>query len=400
MKILHVTPAFSPANGYGGPIPALDNLCLRLAEEKCKIRVLTTNTNGLGQTLDVTTREDIEVADRIRIRYCRRIARHSLSLQLLRLLPEYLCWADVVHLTAVYNFPIIPTLLLCKIMNKPVVWSPHGVLQRWKGSRRRRLKALWEWVCRAVAPNRLILHTSSQLEADESRRVFPRFPVVVIPWGVTIPQQVQKVPRNGMLRLLYLGRLDAKKGIENLIDACKLLATQDGPEWSLTIAGAGNPRYTSTLVQRIHEAGLASDEIASVRKVRLVGEVIGAAKDIHFENADVLILPSYTENFSVVVAEALAREVPVIASTGTPWNRLEQQGCGLSVKNDPQSLATAITRISHLPLRDMGQRGRRWMKQEFSGADTAQRMVGCYADLLNRQIGAQPQEKQNSLVLP
>jgi len=187
-----------------------------------------------------------------------------------------------------------------------------------------------------------------------------------------------------MLRLLYLGRLDAKKGIENLIDACKLLATHDGPEWSLTIAGAGDPQYTSTLVQRIHEAGLAPDENASVRKVRMVGEVIGAAKDIHFENADVLILPSYTENFSVVVAEALAREVPVIASTGTPWNRLEQQGCGLSVKNDPQSLATAITRISHLPLCDMGQRGRRWMKQEFSGADTAQRMVGCYVDLLNR----------------
>ena len=386
MKILHVTPAFSPAFGYGGPIPVLHSLCLHLAEAGCSIRVLTTNTNGLRSTLDVSTRGDIQIADQVHVRYCRRIARHSVSIQLLRALPRYIGWSDAVHLTGVYNFPVIPTLLLCRLMDKPVMWSPHGVLQRWEGSRRKRLKNMWERICWAVTPKRVTFHASSQVEADELRRFVKALPIAVIPWGVTIPQHVHKTSKNGVLRVLYLGRLDPKKGIENLIDACKLLAACGDPDWSLTIAGAGDSEYTQRLARKIREAGLAQDEASSLRQVNMIGEVTGLAKDSLLENTDVVVLPSYTENFSVVVGESLAMGVPVIASTKTPWKRLEDVGCGLWVDNDPPSLAKAITRIVQLPLDDMGHRGRRWMEQEFSWSGTAQRMVRCYAELLSQKI--------------
>ena len=79
----------------------------------------------------------------------RRVAGADVALQLVRKLPELVRCADVVHLTATYSFPTIPTLLLCLIFNKPLVWSPRGAIQdahEWEGSRRRRLKRVWERV--------------------------------------------------------------------------------------------------------------------------------------------------------------------------------------------------------------------------------------------------------------
>ena len=89
-------------------------------------------------------------------------------------------------------------------------------------------------------------------------------------------------------------------------------------------------------------------------------------------------MPSYTENFAIVVAEALAHGVPVIASTGTPWSRLGQMKCGLWVDNDPETLADAIRSISTMPLRDMGLIGREWMQSEFSWRSVAEQTLDLY----------------------
>jgi len=395
MKLLHVTPSFYPAHNYGGPIIAFYHLCQSLAELGCDVRVLTTDAHGTDTVIDVEKEREVEIAERLHVRYCKRRMRHSVSPTLVRLLPHYIQWADVVHLTAVYNFPTIPTLIACRIFRKPVVWSPHGVLQRWAGSRRTKAKAVWEWVCRVVAPNTLMLHTTSEQEAQESRERFPNVEVAVIPYCIQIPEQATHVDGSGVLRLLYLGRLDPKKGIENLLAACKLLKERATLSWSLTIAGVGEARYTESLQAKIRELGFAghgdvhphaplSHQSATGREkacsgtVQMVGQVLGEAKEHLFENADIMVVPSYTENFGVVVAEALVRGVPVIASTGTPWRRLEEMGCGFWVHNDPESVAKAIERMSRLSLRELGRRGREWAKQEFRCDMKAQDMIECY----------------------
>src|SRR3954452_17239518 len=129
---------------------------------------------------------------------------------------------------------------------------------------------------------------------------------------------------------------------------------------SLTIAGAGDPQYVKDLKDRIRP-------FDSSNKIQMPGAVTGDEKENVFMNADVVIVPSYTENFAMVVAEALAYGIPVIASTGTPWKRLAEMGCGLWVDNQPDSLAQAIKEISRMPLREMGLKGREWMRQEFAG---------------------------------
>jgi glycosyltransferase involved in cell wall biosynthesis len=288
--------------------------------------------------------------------------------------------ADIVHLSAVYSTPTIPTLLACRLLGKPLVWSPHGALQRWQQSSRASVKALWEALCALVAPSRLVLHTTSEAEARESGHRFPRCSIAVIPHGIEVPAELARVERSRTIRLLYLGRLDPKKGIENLLAACALL-DERSIDWSLTIAGSGDGRYAQHLLARMSELGLRVSERPRSRHVAIRGEVPPFAKKALFGSADIVVVPSYTENFGMVVVEALAHGVPVIASNGTPWGSLEENGCGLCVSNAPPALARAIEQMAGMSLNEMGLKGRDWMRREYSWSDRARDMMELYGRL-------------------
>ena len=375
MKILHVVPSFYPAHIYGGPIESVYALCRHSAEQDCQVKVLTTDANGLDQVLPVTTEREVTLPGTIQVRYCRRLARHSVSMELLRRLLEYVRWADVVHLTAVYSFPTLPTLFACKLLNKPLVWSPRGALQRWQGSTKVGRKKLWQALCCMLAPRDFVLHVTSVEEAEESRDAFPGAHSAIIPNGVEIAEPSDHQPSSESFQLVFLGRLDAKKGIENLLDACARLQEKSTIDFELTIAGAGEPAYTQSLKVRIAALELGG-------KVSMPGFLQGSAKETLFAHASVVIVPSHTENFAMVIAEALAHGAPVIASKATPWQRLEEKGCGLWVDNDPHSLADAILQMAMLPRKEMGERGRAWMKKEFSWRERAEEMIRLYQDRL------------------
>jgi glycosyltransferase involved in cell wall biosynthesis len=175
------------------------------------------------------------------------------------------------------------------------------------------------------------------------------------------------------LHIGFIGRLDPKKGVENLLDACALMAA-NGLPFTLTIAGGGPERYTRKLRARV-------DQLALRPRVQFIGEAYNRAKREFFEGINLLAVPSHTENFAIVVAEALAAGLPVIASRGTPWSRLEDEGCGLWVDNSPASLAAALERMREAPLLAMGQRGRQWMRADFAWGAAARTMCNLYSSL-------------------
>ena len=143
----------------------------------------------------------------------------------------------------------------------------------------------------------------------------------------------------------------------------------------MTIAGSGDAAYSAALEESARQLGLRE-------RIRFAGDVRGEAKAELFAASDLAVFPSHTENFAMVVAEALAHGVPVIASKGTPWSGVEAHGCGLWVENDPASLAGAIERMSRMPLAEMGERGRRWMEEEFSWETVSRAMLELYGKLV------------------
>jgi glycosyltransferase involved in cell wall biosynthesis len=372
MKILHVSPSFYPTRAYGGTIRSSYGLCRGLTQLGCEVRVLTTDTDGIGRNLDVENDRDVHV-DGLQVRYCHKLFRNSVSAGLLRVMREYVAWADVVHLIAVYSFPTFPTLAYCRKLDKPLVWSPRGSLQRWDGSTRVATKFLWERVCQTLAlKDRVVLHTTSEEEARQSQARFRYVRTVIVHNGVELPPHVRRTDPTADLRITYLGRLHPIKGIENLLDACKLMQGDPDP-WHLTIAGGGEGDYPNVLKSKVEKLGLQG-------RVDFTGEVFGDAKEILFAESDVLVAPSYVENFGMVIAEALAQEVPVIAGRGTPWEGLQTNDCGLWVENNAQSLAAAIRRMRALPLREMGRRGRCWIEREFSWEAVSRQMLTVFQD--------------------
>jgi glycosyltransferase involved in cell wall biosynthesis len=374
LRVLHVTPFFAPAWVYGGLSESAYQFARHLAHAGVAIRVLTTDANGWDTRLDAASTAAYAHRDGIEVRYCARVARQSVSVELLGAIAEQVRWADVVHLHAAYSFPTIPTLLAARLLKRPVIWTPHGALQRWSGSRRVGFKSLWEKVCIAVASRELVLHLTSDDEAAETRARFPRATIGLIPNGVEIQQALNREPRAARLRLGFVGRLDPKKGIESLVAACRILKERSGPDFSLAIAGSGSGEYEAQLRREI-------DRLQLTNQVAMLGDLRGEKKRRMFEQTDVVVVPSFTENFAIVVAEALAHGAAVIASTGTPWKEVERLGCGLWVNNDPASLADAISKMDSMPLAEMGERGRRWMAADFSWEKCASEMIALYRNI-------------------
>jgi glycosyltransferase involved in cell wall biosynthesis len=133
------------------------------------------------------------------------------------------------------------------------------------------------------------------------------------------------------------------------------------------------------------------DELSLTDRVQFHGRVDGAEKEEQFKQADICVVPSFKENFCLVVAESLARAVPVIASTGTPWPGIETNGCGLWVSNEPAELAATIDLAATMPLPEMGQRGRAWMERDYSWSHVAELMSARYEALV---VGLQARSSQ------
>lgn len=373
VRIVHVTPAFYPATYWGGPIYSVYGLCNALASMPgMTLRVLTTDSAGPSRsdTVEVSA-FPMPYAGGYDVFFCRRLWAASVSPGMFLRLWPMIRWADVVHLTGVYSPPTIPTLLICRLLGKPVVWSPRGALQRWEGTTKPLFKKAWEWICNALLkPGRCILHVTSKQEAAVSEARISKAVAKLVPNGVDIPEALPDrvwLP-DGKLRLLYLGRLHPIKGIENLLRA---LTTLEDGSVSLAICGSGDEAYSLGLRQMVRELGLE-------RCVSFQGHVDGEEKKNIFMQADVCVVPSFTENFGMVVAEALAHGVPVIASRGTPWAEIEEKRCGLWVDNSPESLAQAIVQIRAMELSEMGKRGRDLMKTVYDWNAIALAMQNIY----------------------
>jgi glycosyltransferase involved in cell wall biosynthesis len=356
---LHVVPTFYPAVCYGGPIYSVRALCNSLLSLDCDVRVLTTDANGPKRRLSESQKRDSAVRN-LNVDYCRRYGSGMVSPELLRRIRSRIEWCDVVHLTGVYDFTTFPVLAACRLEDKPVVWSPRGGLQRWTGSRNTHWKHLWESVCRSLAPRRLALHVTSVEEAAESDARLGNGEIHVVPNGVDIPDSAATEPTGERLELLFVGRLDPKKGLENLFTACSLIS-RGSPSfpWRLTVAGAGVQSYQDRLREVAAQLGISDG-------VHFSGHLDGEAKRRAYAGCHAVVVPSHTENFGLVVAESLAHGRPVIASKGTPWAGIEGRGCGYWISNDPESLCNGIRRIRTAERTAMGMAGRSWMKSDFS----------------------------------
>lgn len=270
----------------------------------------------------------------------------------------------------------------------PLVIHPRGMLETWALSYRRyKKKAAWILYQKKDLDSAAAFVAASEKEADAIRRAGLRQPVAIIPNGINLPD-IQPLERDvkPFKTALYLSRIHPSKGLLNLVEAWKRVKPSD---WIINIVGPDELGHTKEVKKAVESYGLSEC-------FNFYDLVEGRVKDRLFREADLFILPTFSENFGVVVAEALSYCVPVITTTGSPWKSLEENKCGWWVEPCVEALEESIrqaTRLSDSQRHEMGIRGRRLVENRYIWSEIATRTLSVYDWLVNN--GPKPSFIQN-----
>lgn len=320
---------------------------------------------------------------------------------------------DIVHLHCIWNLYVHRMAVWCRKKRIPYVVSPHGALTPWA------LKFKW-W---KKIPAMLLyqygdlkradaFHVTAEAERKDIARLGLRQHVAAAPLGVNLPEE-RNEPREKIL--LFLSRIHPVKGLENLLRAWREISGELRSGWRIVIAGPDDVGHQQELKdlaktldlsvtdfsrdlqygkKQIHGGGEVPAEVYREKLKRSRGEIIftgavySGAKQFFYQKAKYFVLPSFSENFGVVVVEALAAGTPVLTTTGTPWKILEDRGCGLCVKPEVSALQAALKELLTLPEEKytrMSEKSRTFVKEHYLWEKSSDKLLTLYEEIITKR---------------
>lgn len=289
---------------------------------------------------------------------------------------------DIYHTNGLWMHTNHATCIAARKKGRPYIITPHGMLypaalarSAWKKKIMRRV-----WFDKDIH-NAACLHATCLKEMEHCRAFGYKGPVAVIPNPVIIPDGIcvkKRMPSEKSIG--FLGRLHPIKKVEALIYGMAEAIKQGAPLFRLDIIGAGDKDYEDFLRSEAARLGLSD-------RIDFVGFVNGEEKYKRLSNLWALFVPSMQENFGMIVPEALICGTPVYASTGTPWEELNSDGCGWWCDNSPETIATVIVQLfskSESELLQMGSIGRALIEQKYEQTKVAKMMLELYQWILCR----------------
>ncbi|MBW4476448.1 MAG: hormogonium polysaccharide biosynthesis glycosyltransferase HpsP [Tolypothrix brevis GSE-NOS-MK-07-07A] len=390
MRILQIIPSISLI--YGGPSQMVMGLSSALARENVKVTILTTDSNGdSGQKpLDVPLNCPVK-QDGYEIIYfrCSPFRRYKFSLLLLKWLNNHAHEFDLAHIHALFSPISSAAATVCRQKNLPYILRPLGTLDPADLRKKKQLKQLYATILeRANLAGAAAIHFTSDQEAKISERFGVSTHDLVIPLGVIPP--VKEGERENAIRtqfgipfdvplVLFMSRIDPKKGLNLLIPALeKLLA--EGGNFYFVLAGTNpqDPNYEEKIRLQIQNSPLRSH-------TKITGFVTGEVKSALLQAADLFVLPSYYENFGIAVAEAMVAGVPVIISDQVHiWHQVRDSESGWVGTTDVESLVELLREALQNPAecRRRGLLAQEYALQNFSWEAIARQMIQAYNQIL------------------
>lgn len=277
---------------------------------------------------------------------------------------------EVVHVHALWSMCQVKALQWCSRNKVKYIVSIHGCLMPRVMKKGWLKKHIFYWLfLKKNLQSAAAIHCTGDGERDAVEALGLKPPKIIAPLGCHLPLlkpdssnvhlHLQPTPKT----LLFLGRLGEEKGLMFLLDAWKAI---DHKNWKLTIAGPSWLGYSELLKAKVKDEGITD--------VDFPGNANEKVKDELYRAADLFILPSPTENFSMVVLDALAYGVPVICTKGTPWKCIEENKCGWWIEpNSVEAIRVALEEAMSLPqeeVKDMGKRARD-LATKFSWSEVA-----------------------------
>ena len=337
----------------------------------------------------------------------------------------------ILHIHGLWSRAVHRAATWARANGVPVVWSTHGMTAPWAMAHKRwkKLPAWWLYQRRDLR-HAAAIHCTTDLEVGWNHDL-GLVKTFVAPLGTHLkPLQplkplkpLQPLKPMKPFTVLFVGRIYPVKGLVNLVRAgarlaegnfqlndcqlskgmCeveKLLEEVDG-DVVFRLVGPDEAGHRAELEAECRRLGAeesggrflfrSGKRVASplAVSVEFAGEKRGEELAAEHEGCDVLVLPSFTENFGGVVVDALAHGKPVIASRFTPWQELVARRCGWWVDNAPESLAQTIVEAAGLgpdALAAMGARGRALVDEKYTWSAVAKTMKDVYASLRSQEL--------------
>lgn len=332
----------------GGPSLALPAMAKALHHEGVQVDVATTDDEGRGlRNQDIPLGEAVS-RDEFRVFYfAKQTEFYKVSLPLHTWLMRHVRDYDVIHIHALFSFASIAAARSAKKHKVPYIIRPLGLLNGYGMKKRQWLKTLsFRLVERPLLNQAAAMHYTSIQERDEAECLQIKAPTHVIPLGLDLtPFQClpdpglfhQRFPETqGKQNILFLSRLDPKKGVDLLLLAYAKLCANN-PNAHLVIAGTGLGAYVEELKNM---AGL----LTISHRITWTGQVGGNLKLSALAGAALFVLPSYSENFGIALLEAMAAGLPCISTPGVAL--AQEAGDAITLVNcEPSALSDAITNL-------------------------------------------------------
>ena len=282
---------------------------------------------------------------------------------------------DIVHVNCCWMPQSAFTQKWAKKLGYKVILSPHGMLEPWIISRHywtKKVPALLFYQKAAIV-NADCIHATAESEKENIFKLGYNNKIEVVANGIDVDSIVMKDNWERKKNILFLSRVHVKKGIEFLLEAVAMIKDKiEG--YTINIAGEGESEYILSLKNKAKDLGISD-------MVNFCGGVYGEKKWKLFREADVFVLPTYSENFGIVVGEALACGTPVITTKGTPWEELNTEHCGWWTEIGAEATKEAL--LSFLTLtgderKEKGYNGRKLVENRYSTRKIAQEMYSLY----------------------
>lgn len=292
---------------------------------------------------------------------------------------------DVIHSQGIW----VPSYhKVCKIarrMGIPYIMTPRGALEPWCIKsinlwKRIKKQAAMHFYQRNDLQKAAAILATAPMEADNLRTLGLTAPIVVVPNGIVIDDykcrgvdSLNECKR----QMIFLSRIVPKKGIEILLDAWEIVSGKHR-DWNLIIVGNGSNDYIEKLRGIIKEKGVQSS-------VSILPPAFGEDKYRLYIESSVFVLPTYSENFGMVIAEALSCGLPVITTKGAPWESLLRTKSGWWIDLSVDNLSKTLEEAMNTPMSvlfEMGQRGATMVRETYDFHSVADRMAAVYKWML------------------
>lgn len=348
----------------GGPSRSVPQTCEHLSKLSVKIELITQRS---GNMVNINVSPNFKVT----FKNMFQLIKYGINLSLNDV--------DLIHLQHIWEPYIHIMAFFARLKKIPYIITPRGMLEPWIMERHPLKKQIAMYLYqRNDLKKAACLHATCEMEVQNIRKLGFLNPIALIPNGIDISTVPEIKKDFGSKKIIFLSRIHVKKGLGILLDSWKHICNNG---WSLEIAGEGDENYVSELKQKII--------VERIPNVYFIGALYGEDKWNFLKSGDVFVLPTFSENFGIVVAEALAIGLPVITTKGTPWGELVSHKCGWWIDLNTQNLTNALIEATNCDLNELkskGIRGRQLVEKCYSIATVAHNVKEMYRYVTDKSL--------------